>query len=738
MPPGSGGTMQLGLTAMTVEHLLESLELENVSDIFLADGLVPSLRINTEVTPRGTEKLPAGEIAAFRNKILSPAAREHYLRTLAVDTAYETADNRRFRINFYASRTGDNAAIRPVRAASDLDFSQLALPETIRKLAEARRGLVLICGATGSGKSTTLAAMVNEINLRFKKHILTLEDPIEYTHTSKNSLISQCEVNGFDSFFTDAVRNAMRKNPDVIVIGEMRDMETAQAAINAALTGHLVLSTIHTGNCVSSIERIINLFPDDKREQLALDISNALLGIAAQRLLPRADKSGMIPAVEYLPATPMVKKLISKCLFNDLEAALREGATPGMENFQRAVFDLWKKHQITKETAFEYVDNPDELTLLFEGLRSGIDTFRTVYGEKETGSDQSIDISTLLYSAIRNGSSDLILTTDTPPCIRIDGTIRTLDLPPLRPEDTSSLLYGLLTPHQRIEFEEKREIDLALSLNLKKNPDGSVLSGRFRINAFHQRGAVGIVARVINTEIPDPAKLGLPPILSELSKRAQGLILITGPTGSGKSTTLASIVDHINRTRDAHIITIEDPIEFVHKNRKSVIEQRELHSDTLNYAGALKNALRQDPDVILVGEMRDIDTMAAALTAAETGHLVLATIHTNNGPQTIDRIVDSFPDHQQNQIRLQLAGVILCVVSQRLLPRIDGKGRIAVFEVMVGTPPIQALIRDGKTHLLKSSMETGRKDGMVTMERALTDLAALKIVPPEEIKALMG
>ncbi|MBR1953448.1 MAG: type IV pilus twitching motility protein PilT [Lentisphaeria bacterium] len=345
-------------------------------------------------------------------------------------------------------------------------------------------------------------------------------------------------------------------------------------------------------------------------------------------------------------------------------------------------------------------------------------------------------MATLLYSAVKNGSSDLILTTDTPPGIRVDGRIHALDLPPLKAEDTSNLLYGILTPHQRIEFEEKRELDIAISLNLKKNPDGSILSGRFRVNAFHQRGSVGIVARVINTQIPDPEKLGLPPVLMHLASKNQGLILVTGPTGSGKSTTLASLVDYINKTRDAHIITIEDPIEYVHANKRSIIEQRELHADTLSYAGALKNALRQDPDVILVGEMRDTETMSAAITAAETGHLVLATIHTNNGPQTIDRIVDSFPDHQQNQIRLQLAGVLLGVISQRLLPLSNGSGRVAVFEIMVGTAPIQALVRDGKTHLLRSSMETGYKDGMVTMERALAELAAKNIVLPEEIAKL--
>ena len=719
---------------MDIERVLEKIDLTNVSDIFLSGKKVPHLRKNSEIVPYPDVFIHPGDIAQFRQQVISPEAENSYQKTHSADAAFQISRERRFRLNFYQSIEGDCIAIRPVRRADDLDFKQLALPEVLEELALAQRGLILICGATGSGKSTTLAAIVNKINCCCHKHILTIEDPIEYLHINKSSLVSQCEIDGATGF-TNAVRDAMRKNPDVIVIGEMRDAETAQAAINAALTGHLVLSTIHTGNAILAVERIINLFPEDQRKQLSSDIGASLLGIAAQRLLPRKDDSGMVPAVEYLPATPMVKKLISRGLFNELESVLRDGTAPGMSNFQRALFELYQQGFISAQTAMENADNREELKLLFDGLKSGVDTFRKVYGEKHTSAN-AIDMATLLYSAVKNGSSDLILTTDTPPGIRVDGRIHALDLPPLKAEDTSNLLYGILTPHQRIEFEEKRELDIAVSLNLKKNPDGSILSGRFRVNAFHQRGAVGIVARVINTNIPDPDKLGLPPVLMHLASKNQGLILVTGPTGSGKSTTLASLVDYINKTRDAHIITIEDPIEHVHANKRSIIEQRELYADTLSYAGALKNALRQDPDVILVGEMRDTETMSAAITAAETGHLVLATIHTNNAPQTIDRIVDSFPDHQQNQIRLQLAGVLLGVISQRLLPLKDGSGRTAVFEIMVGTSPIQALIRDGKTHLLRSSMETGYKDGMITMERALNELAAKDIVPPGEIAKL--
>ena len=717
-----------------MENLLDSIDLKNVSDIFLTETVVPHVRRNDSVIPLDMPEIPAGAITEFRKKILSPEEQQYFLQYSCYDKQFVTASGRRFRANFCRSSCGETVALRSIKSAENLDFETLGLPAHLKNLALKRRGLILICGATGSGKSTTLATIINAINTSQQRHILTLEDPIEFVFKNKKSLITQREIRY--SGFSHAVRDAMRKNPDVIVIGEMRDMETAQAAINAALTGHLVISTIHTGNAVLAIERIVNLFPHDMREQLAQDIAGSVQGIIAQRLIPRIDNSSMIPVVEYLPASPMAAKLISHCRFAELEEVLRQGNVPGMCNFSRAIFDLCSKGLISKTTALENTDNPEELMLLFEGMKSGIDTFRRVYSGNQNQHANSIDLGTLLYSAVRNGSSDLILTVDTPPQIRINGEIRALDLPPLRPEDTASLLHGILTPHQRIDFEEKRELDIALTLNLKKQNDGSVTNGRFRINAFHQRNSIGLVARVINNQVPEPEKLGLPPVLLHLASKMQGLILVTGPTGSGKSTTLASMIDHINRKRAAHIITIEDPIEYVHKNICSTIEQRELHADTLSFSGALRSALRQDPDVILVGEMRDTETMAAAITAAETGHLVLATVHTNSAPQTIDRIVDSFPDYQQNQIRLQLAGVILGVVSQRLLPKKDGSGRTAVFEIMVGTSPIQALIREGKTHLLRSSIETGYKDGMITMERALDELRRKNLVAPEELARL--
>jgi len=343
-----------------------------------------------------------------------------------------------------------------------------------------------------------------------------------------------------------------------------------------------------------------------------------------------------------------------------------------------------------------------------------------------------VDMRTLFLAAMHVKASDLILSTGVRPTLRINGELRELDMPVLDNDDVRRLLYSVINQRQRVELEEKRELDFALSVDFTeqiKQP-----GSRFRVNAFYQRGSLGMVARVVNARIPSPEELGLPEIISNLCSKRQGLILMTGPTGSGKSTTLASLLDVINRTRNAHIITIEDPIEYVHKNINSIIEQRELHSDTLSFASALKYALREAPDVIMVGEMRDPETIAAALTAAETGHLVFATIHTNSAPQTIDRIVDSFPMYQQNQIRLQLAGTLLAVISQRLIPSIDGSARFAAFEIMIGTPPVQALVRDGKTHQLQSVIETSLKDGMCTLQRSLESLCADGLISKEEAK----
>ena len=526
------------------------------------------------------------------------------------------------------------------------------------------------------------------------------------------------------------------KAPDVIVIGEMRDLNTMQTAITAALTGHLVFSTVHTADSVQSVERIISNFPEHLRDQAAQDLSLALRGIIAQRLLPDAENKGMIPAVEIMKGTPAITNIIADRNFKELEEAIKRGVNEGMITFNRCLFQLVKNEQITAATGASAASNREEFLLLVRGMESGIETFRDTFSN-EAGDSDVLNMKRLLQAAIANGASDLLITTDARPTLRVDGGLMPLDTEYLTPVDTQRLLFSILTPQQRARFEEEREIDFALSISMKVHrEDKEVLQYRFRVNGFYQRGNIGAALRVIPKRIPSVEELKLPPVLVKLAEKKSGLILITGPTGHGKSTTQASLIDRINDESSSHIITVEDPIEYVHSNKKAVVEQRELGADTFSFAQALKYVLRQDPDVILVGEMRDTETISATLTAAETGHLVLATLHTNNAPQTIDRIIDSFPAHQQNQIKLQLSGVLLGVIAQRLIPLKNGEGRVAAFEVMVGTPAVHALVRDGKSSQLQSIMETGFKDGMVTMAKATEELYNKGLISKKNYESL--
>jgi len=331
--------------------------------------------------------------------------------------------------------------------------------------------------------------------------------------------------------------------------------------------------------------------------------------------------------------------------------------------------------------------------------------------QKEGG---GIKLRALLTEMIEKGASDLHITVGEPPKLRIDGDLQDASVDHvLTPKDTLQIAYSILTENQKTRFETESELDFSFGVqNLS----------RFRGNVFKQRGCVAMAIRQIPYEIHSIEELGLPPVVKKLAERPRGLVLITGPTGSGKSTTLAAMLDKVNRERRGHIITIEDPIEFIHRHKNCTINQREVGADTESFAQALKYALRQDPDVILIGEMRDLETIGAALTIAETGHLVLATLHTNSAAESVNRIIDAFPAHQQSQVRAQLAFVLEGVVTQTLLPRSRGTGRVVAAEVMICTPAIRAVIRDEKIHQIYSLMQAGKKHGMQTMNDALQQL----------------
>ncbi len=335
-----------------------------------------------------------------------------------------------------------------------------------------------------------------------------------------------------------------------------------------------------------------------------------------------------------------------------------------------------------------------------------------------------MEIREIMEKAAELGASDVHLIVGKPPMLRLNGELEEYSDERLMPDECRKLVYSLLNEEQQKNLEKEYEIDFSFGIDRL---------GRYRANVHMQRGTVAAALRIINTEIADIEKLGLPKMVSTLSENTNGLVLVTGPTGSGKSTTLASMIDKINREKSQHIITIEDPIEYLHRHKKSIVEQREINADTKSFKIALRNALRQDPDVILIGELRDLETIEAALTAAETGHLVFATLHTNDAPQTIDRIIDVFPTNQQSQVRLQLSNVLKGVVSQQLLPRADKQGRAVAIEILIGTPAISNLIREGKTHQIYSMIETGQRFGMQSMDSSLKKLYEKRLITYEEM-----
>lgn len=339
-----------------------------------------------------------------------------------------------------------------------------------------------------------------------------------------------------------------------------------------------------------------------------------------------------------------------------------------------------------------------------------------------------IDMDNLLREAMRHDASDIHLCEAMPPVFRIHGCIHRLSGPPLTSEDMVELCRAIIPPDKQDEFRTLGEADFSHAIHGL---------ARFRVNAYRQRGTPALAVRTIPFRIMTPDELGLPDVMATFCDKPHGLVVVTGPTGSGKSTTLASLIDLINEKYDKHIITLEDPIEFLHRHKRSIVNQREVGSDTDSFARGLRSALRQDPNVILLGEMRDLETMQICLQAAETGHLVFATLHTNDAPSTIDRIIDVFPPGQQQQVRVQLSSTLQGVVAQRLFPRRDRPGRVAAFEILVVTPAVRNLVREGKTHQILSSIQTGGKMGMRTMETSVKDLYEQGLIGKEDQQAFI-
>ncbi|MSQ01983.1 MAG: PilT/PilU family type 4a pilus ATPase [Myxococcales bacterium] len=688
-------------------ELLGKMEAAGASDLFVNEGKAPAARIYGLLTVLSEPPTSRAVLREFLESAVPAPALARFDATGDLDVGVTLPGGRRVRVSLLRQQGGIGFVARAVPPGA-IELATLGLPDSLAAFVEQPRGLVLVTGATGSGKSTTLAALLHLVNRTRPAHIVTIEDPIEFVHADLKGRVTQREIGSDSQSFHAALRQVVRQSPDVILVGEMRDAETMGVAIAAALTGHLVLASVHAIDATQTLQRILAYFPDAMRTQAALDLSLCLVGIVSQRLLPRADGRGRALATEVLANTPAVGRLLREQRVDELQDLMRGSSDPLSQPFNQSLLRLHKAGTIAYEVGYAAASNPDEFALLARGMTAGSAIFRS--GADQT--DHGLDLRALLGASDERGASDLHLTTGRTPIIRVNGSLLALDETALSEADMRTLLYSVMSARQRAIYELEREVDFAIAV-----ADGR----RFRVNAYYQKGNMAAALRAIPSEVPSAEHLGLPEAVLRLAERPQGLILVVGPTGAGKSTTLACLLDRINRSRACRIITVEDPIEFVHQSRLATIDQREVAADTASFSAALKYILRQDPDVVLVGEMRDSETIGAAITAAETGHLVLATLHANDAPQTVDRIVDAFPSHQQDQVRAQLAASLIGVVSQRLLPHRSGRGRTAVFEVMIGTPAIRTLIREDKLHQIHNAMETARRDGMVTLDWALKD-----------------
>jgi twitching motility protein PilT len=691
-------------------------------------------------------------------------------------------------------------------------------------------GMILVTGPTGSGKSTTLYATLNIVS-NPKVNVITVEDPVEYRLEG----INQVQTNAKAGLtFAAALRSILRSDPDVVLLGEIRDRETAHIAVEAALTGHLVLSTLHTNDAPSAIVRLTEMGIEPFLVGSALDC--VLAQRLARKLCPsaggvRPDAGGArrhadaaagrragadaVPAgrVQRVrqdgvprphrpargdgrqrghraadrraglddehrpearsrawspcartacrrsrPATPRWRRSCAsssdglkgpaaapdacrRCSAPDRPAPRKDlvdahpPAPAGLADFfgsgpatTAPVPPVAPAPPPTPQLA--PVDMPVQLRHPpTPGLAPAVPVARPPHAAPHEApeaprpavrvgaEDSSVDsafLADLLIYVLERGCSDLHLTKNARPTVRQSGHLVALeDFPVLEAQAIQKTMYAIMSQKQRETFEEKLELDFAYSLPGR---------ARFRVNVYRQRDAMGAAFRLIPFDIKQLEDLGVPPAVANFAMLPRGFVLVTGPTGSGKSTTLAAVVDKANRSRADHIMTVEDPIEFLHEHKRCLVNQREVGEDTWSFKNALKHALRQDPDIILVGELRDLETIEIALTAAETGHLVMATLHTQDAAQTIDRVIDVFPPSQQQQVRVMLSGALQGVVCQQLVPTADGKGRVAAVEVMTATPAIRNLIREGKTHQIYSMLQAGAKHGMQTMDSHLADL----------------
>ena len=683
--------------------LLATAAAQGASDLHLHSGRPPAMRCRGDLVGLPGIVLTAEQCSQFVGQLLSPNQRDQLEETGQVDFSKTWPGVGRLRGNAFRQHAGTDVVLRliPPEVPSLLD---LGLPADLARLANFRQGLVLLTGPTGCGKTSSLAALVRILNEERRDHVITVEDPVEFLHRPMRCVINQRQVGRDTESFARALRGALREDPDVIVIGELRDLETISLALTAAETGHLVLASMHTTNSMATINRIIGAFPPEQQPQVRMMVSESLRAVVSQRLVPRADGSGRVPALEILWCNRAVSNLIREQKVYQLRSVLQTGSSQGM-----CLLDSSPRGARGRRN---------------DSARRRSSGRRSTPAVRGGGVAPMAKINELFRYTRDKGGSDLHLVSGLEPRLRVHGGLDSVEgWTSLDDASLRALLIEIASEAQWREFEVTGDLDFAYGL------EGI---GRFRANYLRQEHGVSAVFRLIPEQIIPLEDLALPKVLERLALLERGLVLVTGPTGSGKSTTLAAIVDRINRTLSRHIVTIEDPIEFVHTPRRCFFSQREVGRDTDSFGSALRAAMRQDADVVLVGEMRDLETIALAITAAEMGALVFGTLHTSGAANTIDRLVDAFPSDQQSQVRTTLAESLVAVVSQILLKTADGAGRAAANEILLKTPALPNIIREGNTPMLRTLIQGGRKDGMQLMDDALLALVEAGRVSPRD------
>ena len=544
--------------------------------------------------------------------------------------------------------------------------------------------------------------MVNHCNDNRPDHIITIEDPIEFVHESKRCLVNQREVHRDTLGFSEALRSALREDPDVVLVGEMRDLETIRLALTAAETGHLVFGTLHTSSAAKTIDRIVDVFPAAEKDMVRAMMSESLRAVISQTLMKRVG-GGRIAAHEIMIGTPAIRNLIREGKIAQMYSAIQTGQGQGMQTLDQCLQELVQKGVVSREEA--QVQGAEQ-------------------GQHLMDREQAIRLmQDLLRRMVEKKGSDLFITAGFPPAIKVDGEIRPQSDRSLSAEQSASLVRAIMNDRQTKEFDATKECNFAIA------PPGI---GRFRVSAFVQQGFTGAVLRTINAKIPTLEELELPPILKEVVLSKRGFVILVGGTGSGKSTSLAAMVGYRNEKTRGHIVTIEDPVEYVHAHKGCVVTHREVGVDCESWHLALKNTLRQAPDVILIGEIRDRETMEYGIQFAETGHLVLATLHANSSNQALDRIINFFPEERREQLLMDLSLNIRALISQRLIPREAGSGRIAAMEIMLASPLISDLIFKGEVAKIKDVMSRSNRLGMKTFDQALFELYEAGLISYED------